>query len=115
MSVTPKQYIGTPPHIAYHRQFVTNELHDKEDVVQLAHSYLIEPVMERMDDPSARIVGFLQTVLSWERYFVNLLPVGVNGVTLIFQNNCGQLRTYTLTGGKVSLVAVVRPQRFETR
>jgi hypothetical protein len=52
--------------------------------------------------PLSRIVGYLVSVVAWDRYVANLLPSGVDGITAVLSNSCNQTYTYYLDGSTVS-------------
>jgi hypothetical protein len=52
--------------------------------------------------PLSRVVGYLVSVVAWDRYVANLLPTGMDGITAVLSNNCNQTYTYFLDGKTVS-------------
>jgi hypothetical protein len=49
------------------------------------------------------VVGYLSAVIAWDRYFVSLLPQGVDGITAVLANDCHQEYTYFIQGDSVSV------------
>jgi Adenylate and Guanylate cyclase catalytic domain len=64
-------------------------------------SIVAQPVFKTLKKNSTDIVGFLFTLVEWEKFLVNLLPTGVNGICAVLKNSCGQSITYLLYGGDV--------------
>ena len=64
------------------------------------HSVYLQPVFESFSD-SSRLVGVLVAVVTWDRYFANILPDGVDGITAVLRNTCGQAFTYVIMGHAV--------------
>ena len=91
--VTPEE------HARIHRQYGSNAT--AEDVSDHPHSFLVSPVFDELGNPKAELKGLLQSVVDWDRYLINLLPEGVNGVVCILKNSCGQAFTYILNGNQV--------------
>jgi hypothetical protein len=88
--------VADEDHASEHGEYesnVTSEAEFKEP-----HSFLFTPVFDELNDPKAKMVGLLQSVVSWERYLAHLLPSGVNGIVCVLRNNCGQSYTYVLSG-----------------
>jgi hypothetical protein len=48
------------------------------------------------------VVAYIFSVVSWERYLVNLLPEGVNGMVVVLRNSCNQAFSYEINGPDVS-------------
>jgi hypothetical protein len=74
------------------------------DTPRLPHSVMLVPVKSkvRLGVPtSGELVGVLGAVLSPSRFMVNALPDGVNGVTAVLENSCGQAFTYQINGNTV--------------
>jgi len=40
-------------------------------------------------------------VIAWDKYLVNLLPEGANGIVVVLENSCGQAVSYELNGNEV--------------
>ena len=73
-----------------------------EDDATHPHSVLLSPVYP---DPQAGIrhgkndlIGMMMVVLSWDKYFVNLLVEGTNGIVMVLHDTCGDHFTYQLNG-----------------
>jgi hypothetical protein len=68
-------------------------------------------------DPSSEIVATLMALVPWDSYLAAILPEGVNGLTVVLENSCGQQFTYELNGQKVSVAvrsSYVHPTRCLT-
>jgi hypothetical protein len=95
------ELFGTDTHVAYHEQFLENEL-NVSSALTTPHAYLVEPVFERVGDPTALVVGYLQGLVPFDRLLQNVLPEGVSGVYVVLENNCAEQYTYVLNGNEVS-------------
>jgi len=73
------------------------------------HSFLVQPVLERLNDPKSDMVGLLQSIVPWDAYLRDLLPAGVTGIYVVLKNTCGQEYTYALDGSKVCFPLFVLP------
>jgi hypothetical protein len=92
-------------HEAYHAQFEDAAYSDATGNLSAyahPHSTFNEPVFSKLHDRTSEIVGLIMGVLPWDRYLVNLLPVGVEGIHCVLKNSCGQSFTYALSGNNVS-------------
>ena len=57
---------------------------------------------ERKADGSLdTVIGYLFSIISWDNYLVNLLPVGVEGIIVVLRNSCDQAYTYEINGPEV--------------
>jgi hypothetical protein len=92
VAVTPED------HEAFHDQYVDDM--SNRTAFDRPHSVHLQPVFSRLNDETAPMVGFLAAVIPWDRYLSNLLPEGVDGITAVLKNNCGQSYTYMLKGNK---------------
>lgn len=97
------ELFGTDTHVAYHEQFLANEL-NVTSALNTPHSYLVEPVFTAVGEASALIAGYIQGLVPWDRLLQNVLPEGVSGVYVVLENNCAEIYTYVLNGNKVSSV-----------
>jgi hypothetical protein len=66
----------------------------------------MQPIFRELGDvnDSSEVVGVIQGVVPWDRYLTNLLPEGVDGITCVLKNTCGQAFTYELDGNRVRLL-----------
>ncbi|GKY99152.1 hypothetical protein MPSEU_000870700 [Mayamaea pseudoterrestris] len=96
---------GTDNHVAYHEQFLDNKL-NVSSALSTPHAYLVEPVLSRVGDPTALVVGYLQGLVPFDRLLQNVLPEGVSGVYVVLQNNCAEQYTYILNGNKATFLGV---------
>ncbi|GKY99150.1 hypothetical protein MPSEU_000870500 [Mayamaea pseudoterrestris] len=92
---------GTDTHVAYHEQFLVNELNVAK-ALSMPHAYLVEPVFAEVSNPTALVVGYLQALVPFDRFLWNVLPEGVSGVYVVLQNSCGEVSTYVLNGNKAT-------------
>jgi hypothetical protein len=87
-------------HRAFHAQFVTSNV--ESSAFERPHAFFYQPVFRQAYNDSSKIVGTVNALVPIDRYFANLLPEGVKGITGVLQNTCGRLYTYYLDGNKVS-------------
>jgi hypothetical protein len=88
-------------HEAFHAQFmVTSET--AESAYHRPHSFFFQPIFREIFNDTSEVVGYILAVVPWDRYFANLLPEGVKGITCVASNTCGQSFTYYLNGNSVS-------------
>lgn len=92
-------------HESFHNQYVTSLVNDS--AFDHPHSVHLQPVFEGINDDSSRIVGFLSSVIPWDRYMGNLLPKGVNNIVAVLKNTCNQSFTYVLKGPRVSFKYII--------
>jgi hypothetical protein len=67
------------------------------------HGIAAYPVFDSLDKTIRRAVGYMFSIISWDLCVYRLLPNGVNGIIVIFQNTCGQAATYRINGPNVSI------------
>jgi hypothetical protein len=65
------------------------------------HGTVMYPVFDSLDEENAKIVGIITTMMSYDPFFVNLLPAGVRGIHVVMKTECGATFTYLLDGEKV--------------
>ena len=88
-------------HVAFHEQYLTNEL-TVESAYEHPHSLLVYPIFEAGGaTPISDLVGVLGGVIPWDLYLSDLLPEDVEGIVCVLANTCGQSFTYKLIGRKV--------------
>jgi hypothetical protein len=92
--------VSTEDHVDVHLKYGSNVT--AETAFKRPHSFLVSPVFEELNDPKAKMVGVLLSVVSWDRYLANLLPEGVNGIVCVLKNSCGQSYTYVVNGNGAS-------------
>lgn len=88
-------------HKAFHAQFVSSVV-DDSSAFEHPHAFFFQPVFRQAYNDSSEIVGTVNALVPIDRYFGNLLPEGVKGITGVLENTCGRLYTYYLDGNKVS-------------
>jgi hypothetical protein len=89
-------------HKAYHAQFLVSSDVGSINAFERPHAFFFQPVFREPYNDASEIVGTINAMLPWDRYFANLLPKGVKGITIVLKNTCGQSFTYYLDGNKVS-------------
>jgi hypothetical protein len=95
--------VSPEDHRIFHNQYVTgSHLTDPLFSFDHPHSVLLQPVFEELNNDDSRLVGFMASVVAWDRYVSHLLPDGVKGIVAVLRNTCGQNFTYLLDGEFVS-------------
>jgi hypothetical protein len=89
-------------HAAYHAQFLVSSDVGSINAFERPHAFFFQPVFREPFNDASEIVGTVNAMLPWDRYFANLLPEGIKGITGVLKNTCGQSVTYYFDGGKVS-------------
>jgi hypothetical protein len=89
-------------HEVFHDQ-VTSDI---ESTYDRPHAFLVQPIFREIYNDTSEMVGTINALITWDRYFTNLLPEGVQGITCVASNTCGQSFTYYLDGNKVSCARV---------
>jgi hypothetical protein len=79
---------------------------DSESAYDRPHVFLYQPIFREIYNSSSEIVGYVSALITWDRYFSNLLPEGRKGITCVVSNTCGQSFTYYLDGNRVSCAPV---------
>jgi hypothetical protein len=87
-------------HEAFHAQFL--ESSDNESAWNRPHGFFHQPIFREIYNSTSEVVGYINALVPWDRYFANLLPEGVKGITCVASNTCGQSFSYKLDGNKVS-------------
>mmetsp|Transcript_27767 Transcript_27767/g.64985 ORF Transcript_27767/g.64985 Transcript_27767/m.64985 type:complete len:1198 (+) Transcript_27767:98-3691(+) len=64
----------------------------------LPHSFIAEPVFSEINDPTSELVGQVIGYVALDNYVVDLLPDGINNITLVMRNSCNQTFTYDIRG-----------------
>jgi hypothetical protein len=91
-------------HEAYHTSLVDWVKDGSSSTYGHPHSLIMQPVFKTLNDDSSEIVGFVNGVVPWDRYLIDLLPEGVKGITCVLKNSCGQSYTYVLNANEVSVL-----------
>jgi hypothetical protein len=94
-------------HERFHASLVDYKASDAASTFQHPHCVYYYPVYERPRDKTSKIVAFFLCLLPFDRYLVNLLPKGVNGIDAVLRNR-DQVFTYRLNGNSVSWRCVGR-------
>jgi hypothetical protein len=72
-----------------------------KDPLRAAHprSFAAQPIFEKFGRKSeSAVVGFLFSVVPWDTYFRDILPVGTNGFVVKIMDSCGTNFAYLLNG-----------------
>jgi hypothetical protein len=72
-----------------------------QHAIQHPRSIAAQPVYNKLDTSTQKIVGYLYSIVSWDYYLYDLLPHGVNGIYVVLRNSCNQSVTYQLFGNEV--------------
>ena len=91
-------------HEAYHLSLVDYVNEDEKTAFLHPHFSVMVPVFEELNNPKSRLVGTFAAVFPWDRFFVDLLPEGVDGITCVLRNSCGKAWTYELSGNSAFYV-----------
>lgn len=64
------------------------------------------PVIEDMDmyNPEARLVGTVATLVYWDTFFANILPLNANGIIAVLSSTCNQTVTFQVDGPDVTVL-----------
>jgi hypothetical protein len=87
-------------HEHFHAQFMVSS--DTKSAYERPHGFFFQPIFREIYNVTSEVVGSVIAVVPWDRYFANLLPEGVKGITCVAINTCGQSFTYYLNGNNVS-------------
>jgi hypothetical protein len=87
-------------HEALHDTFMVSS--DTESAYERPHASFFQPLFRQIYNDTSEVVGDIIAIIPWDRYFANLIPEGVNGITCVVSNTCGQSFTYYLNGNSVS-------------
>ena len=85
-------------HEAYHKSLVDYVQDPEGSAFDHPHPAAMVPVFEKLNDPTSRLVGTFAVVFPWDRFLINLLPEGVEGITCVLRSSCGKAFTYLLNG-----------------
>jgi hypothetical protein len=88
-------------HAAFHDQFVSSAAAESS-AYERPHAFLFQPVFREIYNDTSEIVGTINAFVPWDRYFADLLPEGVKGITCVLKNTCERSFTYYLDGNKAS-------------
>jgi hypothetical protein len=89
-------------HEAYHTSLVDWVKDGSSSTYDHPHSLIMQPVFKTLNDESSELVGFVNGVVPWDRYLIDLLPEGVKGITCVLKNSCEQSFIYVLNANQVS-------------
>lgn len=88
--------VSSKDHVSLHHTYGSNVTADS--AWEQPHSIFMSPVFSRLNNPGAPVVGFLQSIVAWDRLVTDLLPKGVEGIYAVLSNTCGQSYTYVVRG-----------------
>jgi hypothetical protein len=98
----PAEYVSANKegdHEAFHAPFSTSDIESADD---RPHAFFFQPIFREIYNVTSDVVGTINALIPWDRYFANLLPQGVKGITCVASNTCEQSFTYYIDGNKVS-------------
>jgi len=78
-----------------------SDVHDYDD--GHPRSMVLQPIFDTFKTSAARVVGFLVGEVAWEKFFVDELPEGINGVLVDVKGTCGDEFTYIINGHSAML------------
>lgn len=64
-------------------------------------SYVLTPVFGSLEDNPETIVGFVVSIVPWERFFTGILPSGINGLVVEVHESCGSGFAFLMNGHDV--------------
>jgi hypothetical protein len=91
-------------HERHHASLVKYQSNATSSTFQHPHAFYYFPVFESERDSTSRIVAFLNGLLPFDRYLINLLPEGVRGIDAVLRSR-GEAYTYRLDGNSVRCFA----------
>jgi hypothetical protein len=100
-------------HERYHESLVNYQASNTRNAYQHPHAIYMEPIMELAHNPNSDndmqeinpVAGFLLAIVPWDRFLIDLLPVGAPQITCVLSNTWGQSFTYNLEGNSVCTVS----------
>jgi hypothetical protein len=100
MSALATLSIKFEDHERYHASLVKYKSNATTSTFQHPHCPYMYPVFKNPGNASSNIVAVLTGLLPLDRYLINLLPEGVNGIDAVLKNR-NQSFTYRLDGNSV--------------
>jgi class 3 adenylate cyclase len=66
-------------------------------------SFMAAPIYDKVEEigTNGELVGSVTAEIPWHRYFLNMIPEGIDGIILVVQNTCDQEFSYTINGPNV--------------
>jgi hypothetical protein len=95
-------------HERYHQSLVKYQSSNTTSTFQNPHAPYIYPVYEDVHNPNSPMVAVLLGLLPFDRYLINLLPQGIEGIDAVLSNPCDQVFTYRLNGNSVRILKYKR-------
>jgi hypothetical protein len=95
--------VSVDDHEAFHENLVQSDRGEGYKSYTHPRTLFVEPIYEDLYRPSdSPIVGHVFSLMTWDKYLIDLLPEGVKDITAVVRNTCGQSFTYDLDGNTVS-------------
>jgi hypothetical protein len=69
------------------------------------HSIAARAVYSNLGEPSTEVVGYIFSVISWEKHILQSYRNGMTEVDVVLRNTCGQAWTFQGSKDGVSVVA----------
>ena len=81
---------------------------ENEGTADVPHPQSIsaQAVFQGLSDDQLFAVGYIFTIISWDKYLINLLPQGVHGIVVVLKSSCGDSVTYVLEGKEAIFVGL---------
>lgn len=69
-------------------------------------SFLLQPVYRKFntEHDKKNVAGFIVSILSWDKYFENVMENEENSIVVVLENTCNQTFTYNVIGSNVEYV-----------
>ena len=90
-SIQPYSALSDEAHAGFHSD-------EEGEAVDHPHSFLYQPIYERVHDTDSKIVAMVNAAVAWDASMRNLLPETVHGIHCVIKNNCDQVFTYEVDG-----------------
>mmetsp|Transcript_5375 Transcript_5375/g.13548 ORF Transcript_5375/g.13548 Transcript_5375/m.13548 type:complete len:966 (+) Transcript_5375:122-3019(+) len=90
--------VNEADHEAFHARLVDWKRDESTSAYDHPHSFALGPVFEVVNDEQSDIVGQVTAVIAWDFYLVDLLPEGVDNITVTIRNTCNQSFSYLIGG-----------------
>ena len=93
---------GFPDHEDMHTAFFSTiaSMNEGEIVEYLGDpmGFVLIPVYDTFDVATRKAVALQKSAIHWRKYFRNILPSNINGITVVLENKCDGFYTYELDG-----------------
>jgi hypothetical protein len=102
MTALGKLSVKFEDHERYHASLVKYKSSETTSTFQHPHCAFLHPVFKEPGNKNSEIVAMYVALLPFDRYLINLLPVGVRGIDAVLRNDYNrQSFTYRLDGNSV--------------